>query len=514
MDLRALIIDHPRAADALALFAGAPLVLAYAPFEWRWVVFLPPALLMLLWLDASPGRAFRRGYLFGLGQFGLGVSWVYASIHFFGHAIAPLAAAITLGFVALVSLYPAILGALIARMRLSNPIVALVLVMPAAWVLFEWLRGWFLTGFPWLLLGHTQVDTPLGGFAPVLGVYGVSWVVALVSGLSALTLAASRPRHYLALPAVAVLFALGWLLQGQVWTQPQGAPIRAALVQGSIPQDQKWEVEQFVPTLKLYRDLTREHWDADLIVWPETAIPAYYREVEEVYLDPLRAEAEANNAGMVIGIFIYEDAARAVYNSVISLREEGSQYYKRHLVPFGEYLPLRGLLFWLSPYMEIPMSDLSRGSGKPLVRAAGQAIGVSICYEDAFGEEVIDALPEATLLVNVSNDAWFGGTVAPWQHLEIARMRALETGRYMLRATNTGVSAIIDERGALLGTTAQSKTEVLSLTVQPRSGMTPYAAWGNWAVVMLCALAVMGGLALNRLAGRERAAHAAVARRT
>lgn len=483
MDLPRILSEHPRFADALAFFAGAPLVLAYAPYAFRPLVFLPPALFMLLLMDLSPRRALWRGYLFGLGQFGFGVSWIYQSIHHFGHAIAPLAALVTLGFVATVALFPALLAWSSRRLRVPANALGFVVMMPALWVLFEWIRGWFLTGFPWLLLGHTQVDTWLGGAAPIMGVYGVSALVVLISGLLAWALVAARMQRVWAVAAIAGVVAASALLDRLEWTELSGEPMRASLIQASIPQDRKWEPDQFIPTLELYRDLTRANWDSQLIVWPETAVPAYYREVEEGFLTPLAQEAQAHHADLVLGVFKYDEKQRAVYNAVISLSDPQNAYYKRHLVPFGEYLPVRGLLFWLAPFIEIPMSDLSRGAGRPLVQSAGQALGISICYEDAFGEEVIDALPEATLLVNVSNDAWFGRSRAPWQHLEIARMRSRETERFMLRATNTGISAIIGHRGELISVSEQYKTQVVSASVQPRTGMTPYARWGNYPIV-------------------------------
>jgi apolipoprotein N-acyltransferase len=495
---------HPRLADALALLSGALLVLAFAPFEVRVLAVVAPMLLFLLWLDAAPGTAARLGYLFGLGMFGLGVSWIFNSLHFFGAAIAPLAALITLLFVMFLSLYPALLGVLLTRWR-HRPAVFLLLIAPSGWVLWEWLRGWFLTGFPWLYLGHTQVDTWLGGVAPLLGVLGVSWLVALIAGLLVLALRVSGPARWVGAGAALLLWLLSGALSQLEWTRPSGEPLRATLIQGSIAQVDKWNPQQFDATLELYRRLTREHWDSDLIVWPETAVPTFYFEVHQDYLLPLREEAEANDTDLLIGIFGYDFETRAIYNSILSWGATPGMYHKRHLVPFGEYIPLRGLLGWLDGLIEIPMSDLSSGSGRPLLTAAGQPVGLSICYEDAFGEEMIDALPEATLLVNVSNDAWFGVTQAPHQHLEIARMRARETGRYLLRATNTGISAVIGPRGEVVAVSPQSETEpaVLTAVVQPRSGTPWYGLWGNGGPVSLLLIALSIGIWISR---RERPA--------
>ncbi|MDD3517186.1 MAG: apolipoprotein N-acyltransferase [Chromatiales bacterium] len=483
----------PIALDLLALLAGAVLVPAFAPFEWRVLAVLAPALFFLTLFNAAPGRAARRGWLFGLGMFGAGVHWVYFSLHLFGAAIAPLAALLTLGFVLAMALLPAAFGWLFARLsRHLPPAIALMALAPALWTLFEWWRGWMLTGFPWLLLGHAQVDTWLGGLAPIGGVYAASWAAALSAGLLA-WLSLPRPAQARA-SAVAALVAL-WLSAGLLdriaWTEVSGEPLDVALIQGNVAQEVKWEPESLLGAMRLYDALTLGAHGADIILWPETAIPAFYDEVAEGFLTPIAAEARAAGSHLLTGIFAYDPDSGAMYNSIASLHEAPEFYHKRHLVPFGEYLPLRFVLRWLDRYLEIPMADLSRGSERPLLTAAGHVIGASVCYEDAFGEEVIDALPEAALLVNVSNDAWFGDSIAAHQHLEIARMRSKETGRWLLRATNTGISAVIDHRGAIVARSPHLEQHVLTATVEPRAGMVPYAYFGNWPVVGLALLTVL-----------------------
>lgn len=493
---------RPRLADALALAAGALLVLAYAPFGLRGAAVAAPAVLFWLWAQDGPRAALRHGYLFGLGMFGGGVSWIYNSLHYFGAAIAPLAALITGLFVVFLALYPALLGWVLARSRDRGALFLLV-IAPAGWVLAEWLRGWLLTGFPWLYLGHAQVDTWLGGIAPVLGVLGASWLAALMAGAAAYAARVRGGRRLTALALALGVWAGGGLLSRLDWTRPAGEPFTATLIQGGIAQARKWDPEQFEATLELYRRMTEAHWGDALIIWPESAIPSFVFEVYDDYLKPLGDEARAAGSDLLLGVFSYEPETRRIYNSVVSWGATPGVYHKRHLVPFGEYLPLRGLLGWLDGLIDIPMSDLSPGAGRPLLHAAGQPVGVSICYEDAFGEEVIDALPEATVLVNVSNDAWFGPLQAPQQHLEIARMRALETGRYLLRATNTGISAVIGPRGELLGTlpSSESGPAALSMQVQPRAGMPPYARWGNAAVLALVGALLILAVAAQRLRG-------------
>ncbi len=471
--------------DAAALTAGAVLPLAFAPFNFFPLAVLALALLFYLWRGVTPGRAAWRGGLFGLGQFGVGVNWVYISIHNFGHAPVALAAALTLAFIAFLALYPALLGALTVRLFSVHDEWRSLVVWPAGWALLEWLRGWFLTGFPWLALGYSQTDSPLSGYAPVLGVFGVSWLVAVAAG--ALTL---LPRTR----AVLVLLAIvggGWALQRVNWTYPEGTARQVALLQGNISQAVKWEADQREPTLELYRDLTRANWNHDLIIWPETAVPIFYHQVAENFIAGMQKEAHRKGVDLLLGIPVLDLSSDRYYNAMMSLGAQQGFYRKRHLVPFGEYLPWRPVLGWLLDYLHIPMSDFSAGAWRqPLLRAAGYPVSISICYEDAFGEEVIGDLPRAAYLVNVSNDAWFGDSLAPHQHLQIARLRALETGRYMLRATNTGISAIIGPKGELLARSPQFRVYVLSGAMQPMSGSTPYVRWGNWAVVSLLALLI------------------------
>jgi len=496
----AFLDARPRLGDLLALLAGVLLTLAFAPYELRVFAVLAPWALFLLWWGQAPGRTAWRGYLFGLGMFGAGVFWIYHSLHLFGSAIAPLAALITALFVAVLAVFPALLGYLLARFAPRAPGLALVLVFPAAWVLWEWWRGWFLTGFPWLLLGSSQVDTALSGYVPVLGAYGASLVAVLMAGLLAWMTVRARLRTVaVGLAAVVLLWLLGYGLMRSEWTQPVGQALDVSLVQGNVDQAEKWGPNSTQQALDLYGGLTRQALGSDIVLWPETAIPAFYHEIHEPLLE-IATEVEAAGGALVTGIFVYDFETQDMYNSIVHVTERPAAYHKRHLVPFGEYLPLRGLLRWLEGWLEIPMSDLSPGRDLPLLHIGNLPVGMSVCYEDAYGGQVVEALPQARLLINVSNDAWFGDSIAPHQHLEIARMRSLETGRDMLRATNTGVSAVIGHRGKLIASSPQFEAHVLTASAQPRSGRTPFSLWGNWGAVLLS----LGLLAAGLLLGRSR----------
>ncbi len=501
-----------RVADVAALAAGAALPLAFAPFGLFPLAYIAPAMLFLLWREGLAARAAWRGFLFGIGLFGIGVSWVYVSLHDFGHMPAPLAALATLLLVAGLALYPALLGFVQARwLDRQRPTHAL-LVLPALWVLFEWIRGWFLTGFPWLNLGYSQSDTWLAGYAPWLGVYGVSLVVAIASGLLVQSLQAPEKflRRYL--PALLAIFLSGWLAGKIEWTEPAGAPLPVALVQGNVPLELKWQPAYRGAILERYRLLSAQAGDARLIVWPEAAIPARLDEIDPGYL----ADLKQRNTDFLIGVIERDNSTRNHYNSVMALGRDGRScascdrdtgaslhgagiYRKQHLVPFGEFLPFPGLLRWLLDSLRIPMSDFSTGgANQPPLAAAGQKIGVSVCYEDAFGEEIIRALPAATLLANVSEDAWFGDSLAPHQRIQMARLRALESGRPMLRAANTGPSVVIDHRGAVAARSPQFQSFVLRASVEPRQGATPYVRWGNAPIVGLLAGLVLAVFVVTR----------------
>lgn len=494
--------DLPRALPAAlslpaAFLLGAAVPFAFAPFGRYPLAVAALALLFLLLRGRAPGAAFRLAYAFGLGMFGIGVNWVYISIHYFGHSPLPAAIGVMLLLVAFLSLFPAALAWAVARGApggTGGETARLLLILPAGWALAEWVRGWLFTGFPWLNIGYTQIDAPLAGYAPLLGIYGLGWLVALSAGLLAWTLAGRGRTRWIGPLIFVALWWGGERLTAVEWTGVAGAPLRVSLVQGNIPQDRKWEEAQQLATLERYLMLTRAEWYGqggarDLVVWPETAIPAFLHQVENDFLVQLREEARRADSELLTGIPVLDRGAWKYYNAVISVGGEEDAYYKHHLVPFGEYLPLRTLFGSLLQVMPLPVADFSAGSlDQPPIVAAGWPVGVSICYEIVFAEEVATKLPEAAFLVNVSNDAWFGDSLAPHQHLEMARMRALETGRFLLRATNTGITAIIGPDGVIRERGPQFETTVVRGEIEPRSGATPYVRFGNWPVVIAAAL--------------------------
>lgn len=497
--------------DAAALFAGCLTPLAFSPFELYPLAAIAPALLFVVWRQSSSGRAAWRGFLYGFGLFGVGVSWVYVSLKDFGHMPAPLAGLAVGLFVAGLSLYPALLGWVQSRFRHLAAGGYFVIALPAAWVLIEWLRGWLLTGFPWLNLGYSQSSSALAGYAPVLGVYGMSLAVAVSAGLIAI-LWYDRAWLWRSPALLAALWLGGWALGHIEWAQPAGQPLRVALVQGNVALAQKWHPAYRQAIVDRYVQLSERAGDVDLIVWPEAALPGHLAQFDPGLWSRLEQLARAQGAELVLGVVEYDAARSRYYNSVVRVGATAVWYRKRHLVPFGEFLPLPILFRGLIEQLKIPMSDFSQGPAtQSRFEAAGRTLGISVCYEDAFGEEMIAWLPQASVLVNVSEDAWFGNSLAPHQRVQMAQLRALETGRPMVRAANTGPSVAIDHTGRIVSRSPQFEPHVLVAAVQPMQGTTWYVRAGNAPIVGIAiGLLLLAVLVARRATARQADRAAAV----
>jgi apolipoprotein N-acyltransferase len=476
---------------AAAFATGASLNVAFAPFGWWPVAILAPAALFALIRGLPPRRAGWTGAAFGAGLFAFGTYWLYTCLHVFGLVPMWLTVILQAALIALMSLYTAALCYLANRFWLKSGATRAWLVLPVLWVLLEWLRGWALSGFPWLSLGYAMIDSPLKGWAPLFGVYGITWAAATIAvALNVLLMpAVSTARRLVALAAIVSLFAIPALLAHHDWTRAAGAPVAIAAVQGAVSQDQKWQAKNLDETMKRYSRLTTQAWGARLIVWPEAALPVLANDIQD-YLRQLQGQGRTHDADFAIGLVNYEPATKRYYNGLLVSSESGAGwYYKRHLVPFGEYFPVPGFVrSWLR-LMSLPYDDISPGNEhQPSLSAAGQKLGLTICYEDAFGSSQLKVLRDATLLVNVTNNAWYGDSTAPHQHLQIARMRALEAGRYLVRAANDGITAAIGPHGEIVARLPQFQEAVLRADVQPMTGLTPYARLGNYPVVIAAGL--------------------------
>jgi len=475
-------------APLIAALLGAATVFGFAPFYLFPLPVFTLAGLVLLWQYAPHRLAVALlGFCFGLGEFLAGVSWVYVSLHDFGAMPALLAAPLTLLFCACLALYPALVGVIYHALGARSTFTTLA-ALPALWTFAEWLRG-TLTGFPWIELGYAQVPaSPLAGFVPLLSVHGTTLLTAASAALIVYAVnQRAQPSYWLSGVVLLALWLGGWILKSIEWTQPVGKSITVSLIQGNVPQEMKWRNDEIAATLNRYRQLVAMT-HADLVVLPETALPLFLQQIPADYLEDLATQARANHGDVLIGMPELDsahDSADNYYNSVLSFGTSPLQTYRKsHLVPFGEFLPLRPLFGWFLDITQIPLGDFARGTDTPQPLAvAGEQVAVDICYEDAFGNEIIRQLPQATLLVNASNVAWFGHSIAPAQHLQISQARALETGRYMLRATNTGMTAIVGPHGRVEQAAPEFTTAIVTGKVRGYTGATPYVRYGDAPVI-------------------------------
>ncbi|QYJ72491.1 apolipoprotein N-acyltransferase [Shewanella sp. FJAT-51649] len=489
----------------LAFILGASTALSFAPYS-LWIIY-PIAMALALWLSGSlgPKASFFHWLSFGFGCFAVGISWVHVSMDTFGGL--PLAASV--GLMALLALYlalyPALTGLGLAWLTRTNTpsLWRNLLLFPALWVLTEWARGWVMTGFPWIWAGYSQTQGPLKELASIIGALGLSFLIAMLAGALALCFSKRYKSLLILLPIIAVA---AWVTPKLTQIKPTGESVKVALVQGNIPQSMKWEPEALWPTLLKYMDLSREHFDADIIVWPEAAIPAPESMVQD-FLDNANKVANLNHTSIITGIISRQHDE--FYNSLIVLgnhnqkqqetpdyESDGSnQFKKHHLLPIGEFVPFEALLRPIAPFFNLPMSSFARGDyQQPNLSAVGHKIAPAICYEIAFPEQLRDSVNLGTdLLLTVSNDAWFGTSNGPLQHMEIAQMRAIELGRPLVRATNNGVTAVVDENGNITAALPQFETGVLSATIPLVTGQTWFAKIGQTPLLLLCGALLLFG---------------------
>jgi len=461
---------------------GAATVFSFAPLEIPGLMFAALAALFYAQRQAiSAPQSAGYGFAFGLGYFCANVHWVYISMHQFGGMPAPLAMLCVLAFAAYLALFPALSAWLAHRLPCPGNWRQPVL-MPVVFILCEAVRGSLFTGFPWASVGSSQVAL-LAGWWPVLGVYGVGFLLALASALLVW-------RWRTGLLALLVIWLAGLGLGQVPWTRPAGT-LSVSLAQGGIPQSERWDMRLYQHTLQRYYQLAGQA-RGELILLPEAAVPTLLADTPPEYLDAIRQSAEARGAQLVTG-FITGDMQQ-YFNSVITLTGARQTYSKHHLVPFGEFVPAQWLFGWMYDFMQMPMSGFTRGAKvQPALQLSQTRLAANVCYEDIFGHELRRNAREATLLANVSNMAWFDGSWAADQHLQMSRARALENGRWVIRATNTGATAIVDHRGRVVSRLPERSAGILEGRVENRQGITPYMLWGDGltlgALLLVCASA-------------------------
>ena len=489
--------DNPWFGAATLLVAGALQTLTLSPFNLWWLGPVSVFLILLITVHQSPRKLLLSGWLTGVGLFASGASWIYISISEHGNTSKPIAVTLMVLFIAGVALFHALAFWFWGKLAKDSPVRRLLL-FPAIWVLGDWLRGWLLTGFPWLYLGTGHVDGPLAGLAPLIGVHGITfWLtVTAVAAYAAWWLIRENRRAYAG--AAAIIALLPWLIAPAMkqadWTELDEQPLSFVAMQGNIPQQIKWDPEFLKQQVVTYLGMTEAHWQADIILWPETAIP-FPQDQAGPIIDHIKDQL-GENTTLITGIpwYTYSEQVEdyTFHNSIMALGNGEGAYHKQKLVPFGEYVPLEGLLRGLIGFFDLPMSSFTPGPDyqSPL-EANGQRVMPYICYEVAYPDFAAFNARNTDILVTISNDGWFGDSIGPLQHLQMARMRALETGRYMLRGTNNGVTAIINEKGEITERIPQFERGVLTGEAYTATGNTPYMQTGSWPVLTLAVILVV-----------------------
>jgi len=469
---------------ALSFAAGAAMVAAFAPLQWAPLAFLCVAVLFYLVCEVNVRQGFWLGFAFGFGQFGVGVSWVYVSLHVYGGMPLWMGSIAVLLFAGILAIFAGLTTYLAARLVPQGGVLRL-LALSCTWVCFEWLRSWVFTGFPWLELGYTQTPTWLFGLAPIGGIYLLSFTVVVAAACIVVLL--KYQAKLLAIATLASILFITWFSSSLSWSNPTGKSITVGLVQPNIEINEKWlpiNRDRFIARLAGLSQALSSESKVDLLIWPETALPLYYQQTDAAFWQNLVAPETA----LLTGILDNPELNKTYNAAVLSCGGQQVVYRKRHLVPFGEYLPMRWLFNWVLEYLKLPMSDLSSWQGSQNLSCGDNInIGLSICYEDAFASEVRQFVGDATLLINISEDAWFGNSLAPHQRLQMAQMRARELSRPLVRSANTGPSVVINELGKVVASTPQFVQKTLLHSVQPQSGDTPYKRFGNW-IIWLCVL--------------------------
>lgn len=484
----------------LALLAGALYIFAFAPFHYDWLAFLAPALLLYCWKDASPKRAFFYGFLFGLTEFGIGTSWVYVSIHNFGNANTLLAGFITALFTIVLSLYPALQGFFLRKLFAKKPFfIESVIAFPILWVLLEWLRGLLFTGFPWLMLGYTQTSTLLSAYTPIIGIYGITWLTALMSGVILWVLLREKKIATLsALFIPIIIFAIAFALSHHAWTKPtQATPLSVALIQGNAPQTMKWDPDYISQNIQNYLDATQKHIDSSLIVWPEAAIPLLPEQASEL-LQNLNQFATTNHSAIIFGIPSTSKDGGEYYNSMTVVGKGAGRYNKRHLVPFGEYTPLGFIFNPVMNYFNIPFSDIASGAkNQTPLNAQGIRIAPFICYEIVYPTLALETIRDTQLIIVINDDSWFGHSFASSQQIQMAQVRAKESGRYVLYASNTGITAVINPDGTVQSTAPERVFATLNGEIYPMQGNTPLMHWHYYPLFGILLILLTLGLIIK-----------------
>jgi apolipoprotein N-acyltransferase len=469
--------------------AGALFPFSLAPYSIWPVAIFSMAFLFYALVNQTPRRAFCISTLFGMGMFGVGASWVFVSMYSFGDVSVLFSIVGTLlfcGLNAIVFAIPFSLSAFFPNNRYT-----LLLGLPALWVTSEWIRSWLFTGFPWLFAGYSHTDTWLNGWAPIGGIYLISYLCGILAVLAAQTRNHnSKKAHIISIVIVLAVFLGGHILQKVNWTEPTGKSLSVALVQPNIDQSNKWSFSMRSQILEQLVTQTQPYWGADIILWPEGAIPAIYTQVAP-FIDELHAQGLRHESAIIVGLPADINPQGPYYNSMLALGIGQGRYDKTRLVPFGEYVPFESVIRGFNSFFDLPMSSFSLGDKNQLPLAVEDTqIATAICYEIAYPDLVASNSRNSNILLTVSNDAWFGDSIAPHQHMQMARMRAIEAAKPLIRGTNNGLTAAVDHGGQILQQLVQFEAGVLLTNIEPRSGNSLFTRTGSWPIILFSLLTV------------------------
>lgn len=488
--------------NIIALFSGGLLTLAFAPFHAWYLALILPLFAYYSCANSSPKAAFCRGSLFGFGLFMTGASWIYVSLNTYGGAppILAILACVILAF--LTGLHLGVATYVQNKLWPNHSLIRLIFIFPILWVLSEWIRSFspiLFGGFPWLDVGYTQINTPLAGFASIMGVYGVSWLTILSGALLYSCLIVKK--RYKIWPALIVIaiWSLGAWLKTISWTQPMSKSTQVSLIQGNISPRMKWSEQALNQTLMTYENLTAKALGSPIIIWPESAIPDYNINPQtQTFLKKLYQLAKPHHNAILVGLPIASPATEQVYNGAMVIGHGSGVYLKRHLVPFGEYIPMSQWFGSMLAFFDIPMSGFSPGPNhQTFITIQSLHVALFICYEIAFPTLVNDHVDHSNLIITQSDDGWFGNSLGPWQQQQMAQFRAIETGRPVLRATNNGITSVINRFGQIIASLPQNKVGILKAQVTPVTGLTPWDRYGLWLFGWTACLSLLLGHCLQ-----------------
>lgn len=516
--------------DLIALFAGLLVPFSLSPHNYKSLAFVSIILLLFAINKTSIKQAIKKGYLYGLGSFGYGVSWIFISIHDHGNATVILAGILTMLLICgILAFYPAIKLGLYkyledhkTKNNKSSSKALSIINLASIWVLIDWLQGWLFTGFPWLYLGYSQTNGLLAGYAPILSVFGLTWLIIFLAGLLYLLLKntllfiknnkfqynINYSLNYLIV--IVMIFTMGASLNTIQWTSKNKETENIILIQGNIPQENRWDLKLFEHNIAIYENLTANFWENNTIIWPEGAVnlPLPY---SQKLIDKWHQQALNNNSTLIIGIPNLANQKNQFFNSIIALGNGNGLHNKNKLVPFGEYVPLETLLRGLISFFDLPMSNFISGASENphfnLLNSNSINWMPFICYEIAYPDYVIEHAKNGNAIITISNDSWFGDSIGPWQHLQLAQMRALETAKPVIRATNNGVTAIIDQHGKITNQIPQFESGVLKDKINGYTGMTPIMYYGVNSIILLCFVLILANVTIPIYRKRKIAAN-------